>query len=279
MKEINGRTKVLGLIGDPVEHTESPSIHNLLAEKLGDNVVYVPFRVDGRHLEEAVEGAYALGMEGLNVTVPHKVEVMQYVTELDDAALDIGAVNTLARIRGGYRGYNTDFSGFIRELDKLDIQVNGKSVIVLGAGGAAKAVVHSLKKLRADHIYILNRSIGKAQKIFAGTDNVTISGFDDWESIPKGKYTCIQCTSVGLSPDDDACVIDDEGFYDFIESAVDLIYKPKETAFMKKVVSHGGRAYNGLRMLVYQAVSSYEFFMRKEVPEEVAEELYNELNS
>ncbi|MCR5236381.1 MAG: shikimate dehydrogenase [Lachnospiraceae bacterium] len=279
MKEINGRTKVLGLIGDPVEHTESPSIHNLLAEKLGDNVVYVPFRVDGRHLEEAVEGAYALGMEGLNVTVPHKVEVMQYVTELDDAALDIGAVNTLARIRGGYRGYNTDFSGFIRELDKLDIQVNGKSVIVLGAGGAAKAVVHSLKKLRADHIYILNRSIGKAQKIFAGTDNVTISGFDDWESIPKGKYTCIQCTSVGLSPDDDACVIDDEGFYDLIESAVDLIYKPKETAFMKKVVSHGGRAYNGLRMLVYQAVSSYEFFMRKEVPEEVAEELYNELNS
>ena len=279
MKEINGRTKVLGLIGDPVEHTESPSIHNLLAEKLGDNVVYVPFRVDGRHLEEAVEGAYALGMEGLNVTVPHKVEVMQYVTELDDAALDIGAVNTLARIRGGYRGYNTDFSGFIRELDKLDIQVNGKSVIVLGAGGAAKAVVHSLKKLRADHIFILNRSIGKAQKIFAGTDNVTISGFDDWESIPKGKYTCIQCTSVGLSPDDDACVIDDEGFYDLIESAVDLIYKPKETAFMKKVVSHGGRAYNGLRMLVYQAVSSYEFFMRKEVPEEVAEELYNELNS
>ena len=279
MKEINGRTKVLGLIGDPVEHTESPSIHNLLAEKLGDNVVYVPFRVDGRHLEEAVEGAYALGMEGLNVTVPHKVEVMQYVTELDDAALDIGAVNTLARIRGGYRGYNTDFSGFIRELDKLDIQVNGKSVIVLGAGGAAKAVVHSLKKLRADHIYILNRSIGKAQKIFAGTDNVTISGFDDWESIPKGKYTCIQCTSVGLSPDDDACVIDDEGFYDLIESAVDLIYKPKETAFMKTVVSHGGRAYNGLRMLVYQAVSSYEFFMRKEVPEEVAEELYNELNS
>ena len=279
MKEINGRTKVLGLIGDPVEHTESPSIHNMPAEKLGDNVVYVPFRVDGRHLEEAVEGAYALGMEGLNVTVPHKVEVMQYVTELDDAALDIGAVNTLARIRGGYRGYNTDFSGFIRELDKLDIQVNGKSVIVLGAGGAAKAVVHSLKKLRADHIYILNRSIGKAQKIFAGTDNVTISGFDDWESIPKGKYTCIQCTSVGLSPDDDACVIDDEGFYDLIESAVDLIYKPKETAFMKKVVSHGGRAYNGLRMLVYQAVSSYEFFMRKEVPEEVAEELYNELNS
>ena len=279
MTEIDGNTKVLGLIGDPVEHTGSPAIHNLLAKKLGDNVVYVPFPVKSKRLEEAVEGAYALGIEGLNVTVPHKVQVMQYVTELDDAALDIGAVNTLARIRGGYRGYNTDFSGFMRELDKVDIQVNGKNVIVLGAGGAAKAVVYSLQRLGAEHIYILNRSREKAESIFGKTKNVSISGFKDWRNIPDDRYICIQCTSVGLSPDDEACVIEDDGFYDIIDSAVDLIYKPKETAFMKKVASHGGRTYNGLRMLVYQAVSSYEFFMKKEVPEDVAEELYNELNS
>ena len=279
MNTINGNTKVLGLIGDPIEHTGSPAIHNRLAEKLGDNVVYVPFEVRAKRLEEAVEGAYALGIEGLNVTVPHKVEVMQYVTELDDAALDIGAVNTLSRIRGGYRGYNTDFSGFMRELDKLDIQVNGKNVIVLGAGGAAKAVMYSLKRLGARHIDILNRNKDKAESIFGGQPNITIRGFKDWRSIPEGKYICIQCTSVGLSPDDDACVIEDEDFFDLVDSAVDLIYKPKETAFMKKVTSHGGRAYNGLRMLVYQAVSSYEFFMKKEVPEEAAEELYNELNS
>lgn len=279
MNTINGNTKVLGLIGDPIEHTGSPAIHNRLAGKLGDNVVYVPFEVRAKRLEEAVEGAYALGIEGLNVTVPHKVEVMQYVTELEDAALDIGAVNTLSRIRGGYRGYNTDFSGFMRELDKLDIQVNGKNVIVLGAGGAAKAVMYSLKRLGARHIDILNRNKDKAESIFGGQPNITIRGFRDWRSIPEGKYICIQCTSVGLSPDDDACVIEDEDFFDLVDSAVDLIYKPKETAFMKKVAAHGGRAYNGLRMLVYQAVSSYEFFMKKEVPEEAAEELYNELNS
>ena len=125
MNNVNGSTKILGVIGDPIEHTGSPAIHNLLADKLGDNVVYVPFHVKARRLEEAVEGAYALGIEGLNVTVPHKVEVMQYVTELDDAALEIGAVNTLSRIRGGYKGYNTDFLGFMRELDSVDIQVNG----------------------------------------------------------------------------------------------------------------------------------------------------------
>ena len=167
----------------------------------------------------------------------------------------------------------------MRELDKVDIQVNGKNVIVLGAGGAAKAVVYSLQRLGAEHIYILNRSREKAESIFGKTKNVSISGFKDWRSIPDDRYICIQCTSVGLSPDDEACVIEDDGFYDIIDSAVDLIYKPKETAFMKKVASHGGRTYNGLRMLVYQAVSSYEFFMKKEVPEDVAEELYNELNS
>lgn len=279
MNRIDGSTKVLGLIGDPIEHTGSPAIHNHLAEKLGDNVVYVPFEVRSKRLEEAIDGAYALGIEGLNVTVPHKVEVMQYVTELDDAALDIGAVNTLARIRGGYRGYNTDFSGFMRELDKVDIQVNGKNVIVLGAGGAAKAVMHSLNKLGARHIFILNRSKEKATEIFGSLGNVSIWGFNEWKNIPKDKYICIQCTSVGLSPDDNACVIEDDGFYDLIDSAVDLIYKPRETAFMKKVASHGGRAYNGLWMLVYQAVSSYEFFTKKEVPEEVIEELYNELDS
>ena len=279
MRDIDGHTRVLGLIGDPVEHTGSPAIHNRLAEKLGDNVVYMPFRVGAKRLEEAVDGAYALGIEGLNVTVPHEVEVMQYVRELDDAALEIGAVNTLSRIRGGFRGYNTDFSGFMRELDSVDIQVNGRDVIVLGAGGASKAVMYALKKLGARQTFVLNRSIQKAESFFGGVKDTTILGFEDWRRIPEGKYICIQCTSVGLSPDDNACVIEDEGFYDLVESAVDLIYKPKETAFMKKVASHGGKAYNGLRMLVYQAVTSYEFFMKREVPEEIAEELYNELDS
>ncbi len=279
MREIDGYTKILGLIGDPVEHTGSPAIHNRLAEKLGDNVVYVPFKVASRRLEEAVQGAYALGIEGLNVTVPHKVEVMQYVRELDDAALEIGAVNTLSRIRGGFRGYNTDFSGFMRELDSVDIQVNGRDVIVLGAGGASKAVMYALRKLGARRIFVLNRNVQKAESVFGGGGNTTVLGFNDMKWIPEGKYICIQCTSVGLSPDDEACVIEDEGFFDLIESAVDLIYKPKETAFMKRVKAHGGRAYNGLRMLVYQAITSYEFFMKREVPEEIAEELFNELDS
>ncbi len=279
MREINGATRILGLLGDPVEHTGSPAIHNFIAERMGDDIIYVPFRVRSKHLEEAVAGAYALNVLGLNVTVPHKVGVMQHVTELDDAALDIGAVNTLVRVRGGFKGYNTDFSGFMRELDSVDIQVNGKDVIVLGAGGAAKAVMYALKKLGAGNIYILNRNVEKAGASFGNIKNAKVLGFSSWNEIPKGKYVGIQCTSVGLAPNDAECVINDDGFFDLIDEAVDLIYKPKETVFMKRVKERGGRVYNGLRMLMYQAVSSYEFFTGREVPEEIVEELYRELDT
>ncbi len=279
MREIYGTTRILGLLGDPVEHTGSPAIHNFIAERMGDDIIYVPFHVKSKHLEEAVSGAYALNILGLNVTVPHKVEVMQHVTELDDAALDIGAVNTLVRVRGGFKGYNTDFSGFMRELDSVDIQVNGRDIIVLGAGGAAKAVMYALNKLGARDIYILNRNVEKAEVNFGSLKNVKVLGFSSWKEIPKGKYIGIQCTSVGLAPNEEECVISDDGFFDLIDEAVDLIYKPRETVFMKRVKGHGGRAYNGLRMLMYQAVSSYEFFTGREVPEEIVEELYRELDT
>ncbi|MCR5747314.1 MAG: shikimate dehydrogenase [Lachnospiraceae bacterium] len=279
MREVNGNTGVLGLLGDPVEHTGSPAIHNFIAERMGDDLIYVPFLVRSKRLEEAVAGAYALNVRGLNVTVPHKVEVMQHVRELDDAALAIGAVNTLVRIRGGFKGYNTDFSGFMRELDSVDIQVNGREVIVLGAGGAAKAVVYALEKLGAKHIYILNRNVDKAKDNFGKMKNVSVHGISSWKEIPRNKYIAIQCTSVGLSPDDDKCVIKEDDFFELIDEAVDLIYKPKETAFMKKVKEHGGKAYNGLRMLMYQAVASYEFFTGNEVSEEILKDLYRELDS
>lgn len=277
--KIDGKTKVIGIMGDPVEHTGSPAIHNYLAEKLGDNVVYVPFHVKKNDLTEAVRGAYGLGIAGLNVTVPHKQAVMAEVTELDDAALEIGAVNTIAVSKKGYKGYNTDFSGFMRQMDHDNVIAYNREVIILGAGGAAKAVMYALQKTGASKIYVLNRSKSKAKDIFGKSKNVEILGFDEWEKIPqKSDYICVQCTSVGLSPHDDECVIKDDAFFDLIDTGVDLIYVPRETVFMKKLREHGKKAYNGLRMLMYQAVSSYEIFMDREVPANVLEELYEELD-
>lgn len=276
---IDGRTAVLGVIGDPIEHTGSPAIHNFLAEKLGDNLVYVPFHVSSKGLSDAIRGAYELNIRGLNVTVPHKAAMLQEVTELEDSALEIGAVNTVVRTGTGYKGFNTDFSGFMRELDYYSVIVYNKPVILLGAGGAAKAVMYALQKIGASKVYVLNRSKSKAKSIFGDLKNVEIFGFDEWNRIPGNEqYICIQCTSVGLSPADNECVINDDDFFDLVSVGVDLIYKPKQTMFMKKIRERGKDAHNGLRMLIYQAVSAYEIFMDREVPNEVAEALYEKLD-
>ena len=276
--KIDGNTGVLGIIGDPVAHSGSPALHNFMADRLGDNLVYVPFPVKPAGLATAIQGAYRLGIRGMNVTVPHKQSVLEEVTELDDAALSIGAVNTLVRVRGGYKGYNTDYSGFMRQLDHDSVIVYDKPVIVLGAGGAAHAVIYALEKIGASEIFLLNRSRDKAEKDFGKKKNVRILGFEDWEKIPEARYICIQCTSVGLAPKTEECVIRDEKFFGLIETGVDLIYQPRETVFMKKVREHGGRAYNGLRMLMYQAVAAYELFADREVPDQVLEELYEQLD-
>ncbi len=276
---IDGQTAVLGVIGDQIEPTGSPAIHNFLAEKLGDNLVYVPFHVSSNGLSDAVRGAYELNIRGLNVTVPHKTAMLQEVTELEDSALEIGAVNTIVRSRNGYKGFNTDFSGFMRELDYYSVIVYNKPVILLGAGGAARAVMYALQKIGASKVYVLNRSKSRARENFGNLENVEILDFDEWKKIPGNEqYICIQCTSVGLSPKDDECVIKDDEFFDLVSVGVDLIYKPKETMFMKKIRERGRDAHNGLRMLIYQAVSAYEIFMDREVSNDIAEALYEKLD-
>ena len=134
---INGKTRLLGLLGDPVEHTMSPLIHNSLSDILGINEVYVPFHTQREGLASAVKGAYELNILGMNATVPHKNEVMDSLVDIDDGAKAIGAVNTLVRVEGGYKGYNTDMLGLSRELDVYGIDLAGQKTVILGAGGAA----------------------------------------------------------------------------------------------------------------------------------------------
>ena len=136
---VDGKTAVCGLIGNPVEHTLSPVIHNTLARMTGENLIYVPFRVEKERVEDALKGAFALNVLGLNVTVPHKSEVLPYLDGVDEEAAMIGAVNTLVRTEKGYRGYNTDLPGLYRALLSEGIQVEGEEILLLGAGGASRA--------------------------------------------------------------------------------------------------------------------------------------------
>lgn len=280
--QINGRTKTFGLIGNPVEHTLSPLIHNTLSALIGKNLVYVPFPVQAEELENAVKGAYALGIEGLNVTVPHKERVLPYLKEVDGLAERIGAVNTLVRCDGGYKGYNTDMPGLYRAMAVDGVRVEGEQVLILGAGGVARAVAVMLAE-KAERIYLLNRTVEKAAAIaeevntYAGRRVAEAMSPAAYMALPEGRFLAVQATNVGMYPDTDKAVVEEKDFYRRIHTGYDLIYNPEKTKFMRLVEEAGGRAYNGLKMLLYQGIIAYELWNQVSVSEPQAEEIYKRL--
>lgn len=283
--EINGRTRTCGLIGNPVEHTLSPLIHNTLAEMFGHNLVYVPFPVETGRIREAVAGASALQILGLNVTVPYKSEVIPCLQEVDSLAASIGAVNTLVSVQGGYKGYNTDMEGLYRAMTAEGIRLEGEEILLLGAGGASRAVAYLCAVKGAKRVYLLNRTFDRAKKVAeevnraAGREVIFPMALADFDSLPDQKFLAIQGTSVGLSPHADQAVIEDRAFYGRIHTGFDLIYTPWETKFMKLVKENGGQAYNGLKMLLYQGIIAYELWNDVEVSEKEAQIVCEKLKS
>lgn len=281
--KIDGKTNVCGLIGNPVEHTLSPMIHNTLAGRLGHNLVYVPFPVEPGRVGEAVRGADALHLLGLNVTVPYKSDVIETLKEIDELARNIGAVNTLVRTEGGYKGYNTDMEGLYRAMLSEGIRIEGEQIVLLGAGGAARAVAYLCAVKGAERVYMLNRTFDKAQTVaeevnrVVGREAILPMAMKDYIRLPEGKYLAIQGTSVGLAPHAEDVVIADDAFYEKIHTGFDLIYSPWETKFMRLVKEHGGHAYNGLKMLLYQGIIAYELWNDVQVSEEDAQVVYERL--
>lgn len=281
MITINGYTRTCGLIGDPVEHTMSPVIHNTLAEATGENLAYLPFHVQKGHLEEAVAGAHALNMLGLNVTVPYKREVIPFLKDMDPLAARIGAVNTLVRMEDGYKGYNTDMPGLYRAMLSDGVSIEGETVLILGAGGVARAVAMLLLEKKARGVILLNRTIGKAKEVadevngFAGQSFAQALPLSDYGKIPGDrKYLAIQATSVGMFPNVEEAVIEDSAFYEKIHTGYDLIFNPPRTRFMELVEAHGGRAFCGYKMLLYQGIIAYELWTGKQITEELAGQVY-----
>lgn len=291
--QMNGKTKVYGIIGNPVEHTLSPLIHGTFADALDINLVYVPFHVADGQLEAALKGAYGLNIQGMNVTVPYKNAVIPFLTEVDAGAAMMGAVNTLVRDRRddreGFIGCNTDTSGLWRAMEQDGISLKNEEVIILGAGGVGRAAAFTCVKGEAKKVYLLNRSIARADAVAGeinsslsryGKDCVTAMALSDYRKLLTGaenRYIVIQCTSVGLAPNVDDVVIDDGDFYHYVKFGYDLIYTPWETKFMQLVKDNGGMAYNGLKMLLYQAVDAFEIWNGCKVPRETADKAYQKL--
>lgn len=274
----NGETRTCGLIGNPVEHTLSPLLQNYLAEETGTNMVYVPFHVEKGSLEEAVKGALALNLLGCNVTVPYKTDVVKYVSELDDMAARIGAVNTLVRFEQGFKGYNTDMPGLYRAMLNDGVNPEGKECVILGAGGVARAVAMLLLEKKASHVYILNRTLERAQTIaeevnqMAGSEFVKAYTLKEYDKLPeKERFLVIQATNVGMHPHVEEVVIEEEEFYKRVEVGYDLIFNPGDTRFMQMTRMAGGKAYNGAKMLVYQGIIAFELWNGIAITEDTAE--------
>lgn len=282
--EINGTTRICGVIGNPVEHTLSPLIHNSLSASTGINLAYAPFHVETGNLEDAIKGAWALNLLGLNITVPYKSDVIPYLSEIDEMAEKIGAVNTLVRSEKGYKGYNTDMPGLFRAMQSDGVNVRGEKVLVLGAGGVARAVVMMLASKGAKEIFIFNRSLDHASAIadevnaYEGKQIVKAMTLEGYRDLPADeKFLAIQATSVGMFPKVDEVVIADRNFYKRVHTGYDLIFNPANTKFMQLVQAEGGKAYNGLKMLLYQGIIAYELWTKRVIPEHLAGQVYKKM--
>jgi len=271
--EISGRTRVCAVIGDPIEHTLSPTMHNAAFEHLKLDFVFVAFRVTPDELEKAVRGACALGVRGLNVTMPHKNSVTEFLDEADLAVKFLGAANTILNQGGRFRGFNTDGVGALKALKCNGVNLTGKKVLLLGAGGAAKAIAFSLAK-EADELCILNRDATKARELASVLEPFGKKIFGNELSAKqieeelRDSDVLINATSVGMTPNASESVVK-PGWLKPDLCVMDIVYNPIETRLIRIARGAGAKVINGVEMLLYQGAASFEIWIQCKAPVDV----------
>lgn len=284
---INGKTGLFGLIGCPVEHTKSPLIHNTLFKEMNINAVYVPLHVDQGELEKAVAGLKALNFTGFNVTVPYKKEIIKYLDDISNDALLMGAVNTVKSMGGRLKGYNTDAEGFCRDFkDGFDTTFKGKKVMLLGAGGTARALAIKLAAEGVQHLSIVNRTLENAQNIvelvrnnFGNVVTGMVPGAPEFSDEFKNSEVIINTTPAGMSTYEASTPFDIRFEFQKYQYVYDVIYTPQKTCFLKQAEAKGCHIRNGFGMLINQGISAFEIWTGKAVPKEHAVELLNLINN
>lgn len=271
---IKGSTNIVGLIGHPVEHSFSPAMHNAAFEALGMDYAYVAFDVDPSCLKSAIDGADALNIKGFNVTIPHKIEVMKCLDELDEVARLIGAVNTIDF--KNLKGYNTDGIGAIKAIEEATT-VKGKNVVVAGAGGASRAISFYLAKYGVDSLTILNRDVGKAQSLASDVSSSDLMGNVNADSISeintylKEADILVDTTPLGMDPhiDDEPIAFAEDMHEDLV--VFDAVYNPNETVLLKEAIKAGAMPVYGIKMLLYQGAESFRIWTGIDAPIDVME--------
>lgn len=254
---IDAKTRLIGLIGNPTGHSLSPAMHNPMFEKLHLNYRYLCFNVEKNELNECIKALKALNFAGANVTIPYKTEIMGLLDEIDPVAKKIGAVNTIVTNGKKLTGYNTDFEGIIKSLEEYTVP-EGKSIVLIGAGGAARAVCYAMKEKKA-RVIILNRTQKNAKKL-AEEFGFEYAGLDKLDSIKAD--ILINSTSVGMYPgiNESICT---RGQLENFRIVFDIVYNPAETKLLRDAKKAGCKTIPGLKMLAYQAAGSFELWTGK----------------
>ena len=278
MQQITGKTKLLGIIGDPVEHSLSPVMHNAAIANLGLDYIYVPFPVQKGNLTEALAGFSAVNLQGFSITIPHKQEIIPLLTEISDDAANIGAVNTVWRTESGWKGTNTDAFGFIAPLKAIDRDWSKTTPVILGNGGAARAVVAGLTNLGCAEINVVGRNPDKLARFYESwshapkiTSLLKIHNWDSLSSLIPAADLLVNSTPIGMSPKIDASPIPADLMQKLKQNAIayDLIYTPNPTQFLKLAQEQGATTLDGLEMLVQQGVKALEIWLQPPVPVDV----------
>jgi shikimate dehydrogenase len=273
---ITGKTGLVGIMGDPVEHSLSPPMHNAAFHQLKLDYVYVPFHVKRGNLAPAILGARNMGIKGLNLTIPHKIEVINYLDELDEAAELIGAVNTVKFTETNAIGYNTDGFGAVKAIEEAT-PVKGKKIIIIGAGGAARAISFQLLLSGVGEVLIANRTMEKACNLRDDlketyTASVDCLGLDDKLTLElEDADVLINTTPVGMHPhqDDEPVVTSDKMHSDLVVN--DIVYNPLETGLLREAGKAGAQIVPGTKMLIYQGLEAFRIWTGITPPVEVFE--------
>jgi shikimate dehydrogenase len=270
---ISGKTEVFAVIGDPIEHTLSPAMHNAAFEHLGLDYVFLAFKVTPDEVEKALQGVRALGIRGLNVTMPNKQAVTEFIDEADATVKFLRSANTILNQRGRLRGFNTDGIGAAKALKDSGIDMAGRKVLLLGAGGAAKAIAFTLVK-DVNEVCILNRSGMKARELANMLEPFGKKVVGDELSNTRIQRelqdadVLINATSVGMSPNAHESLVKQSWLRTDL-CVMDIVYKPDKTRLIQQAKAAGARVITGIEMLLHQGAASFEIWTQCKAPLDV----------
>ena len=262
--------KTYAVIGDPIEHSLSPTIHNAAYRELQLECTYIAYRVAQGDLATGIESLKKIKISGFNVTIPHKIEMMNYLDNVDENCKKIGAVNTVLNDDGILRGFNTDMDGFLEPIKRKEIEIKNSKILLLGAGGASRAIIAGFQKENAREITIVNRTKTNGDELAQFSNelglNATSNTIEDMNLFDSNFDFIVNASSLGLKNEDN---IIPEKLFDEKTIVYDIVYKPVKTNLINKAKEKNCKIIFGYEMLLGQAIRSFEIWLDRKAPYDV----------